>query len=47
MLLDMYTAMVYSNATVGVFLGYAVAVFVGFFKIALLNFKFIISYGQR
>ena len=35
MLLDMYTAMVYSNATVGVFLGYAVAVFVGFLRIQL------------
>ena len=35
MLLDMYTAMVYSNASVGVFLGYAVAVFVGFLRIQL------------
>ena len=32
MLLDMYKAMVYANATVGVFLGYAVAVFVGFLR---------------
>ena len=35
MLLDMYTAMVYLNATVGVFLGDAVAVFVGFLRIQL------------
>ena len=35
MLLDMYTAMVYSNATVGVFLGYAVAVFEVILRIQL------------
>ena len=35
MLLDMYTAMVYSNASVGVFLGFAVAAFVGFIRIQL------------
>ena len=32
---DMYTAMVYSNTTVGVILGYAVPVFVGFLRIQL------------
>ena len=35
MLLDMYTAMVYSDATVGVFSGYAVAVFEGFLQMQL------------
>ena len=35
MLLDMYAAMGYSNVTVGVFLGYVVAVFVGFLRIQL------------
>ena len=35
MLLDMYTALVYSFITVGEFLGYAVALFVGFLQIQL------------